>query len=130
VMQNGSKEDSFLFDKTSVKYGVADSSPSTPRMGEKAANVGGAVLVVGLVALSPAAMVVGIILASKAVHGSQVQESILKKELQSKTLSPGVSGHGFLYVPVPKKGPREKIHLQIPITEAGTDEPLIFDLVF
>ncbi len=130
VMQNGSQEESFLFDKTKVTYGVADSSLSTPKMGEKAAK--GAVIVgtASALAISPAGMVVAIVLGVKAVHGTQIQESILKKELQSKTLSPGVSAHGFLYVQAPKKGPREKIHLQLPVTKSGTDQPLVFDLVF
>ncbi len=130
VMQNGSTGDSFLFDKTKVTYGPADSSLSTPKMGEKAAK--GAVIVgtASALAISPAGMVVAIALASKAVHGTQIQESILKKEMQSKTLSPGVSAHGFLYVQVSKKGPREKIHLQIPMTRTGTEEPVVFDLFF
>ncbi len=130
VMQNGSQDDSFLFDKTKVTYGLADSSLSTPKMGEKAAK--GAVIVgtASALAISPAGIVVAMVLASKAVHGTQIQESILKKELQSKTISPGVSAHGFLYIQAPKKGPREKIHMQIPITKAGSDQPLIFDLVF
>lgn len=130
VMQNGSTGESFLFDKTKVTYGPADSSLSTPKMGEKAAK--GAVIVgtASALAISPAGMVVAIALASKAVHGTQIQESILKKEMQSKTLSPGVSAHGFLYVQVPKKGPREKIHLKIPITKASTEEVVVFDLFF
>jgi len=38
--------------------------------------------------------------------------------------------HGFLYVPVPKKGPREKVHLQVPITKAGTNETFVLNLYF
>jgi hypothetical protein len=61
---------------------------------------------------------------------TKVQGNILKKELKSKTLSPGTSVHGFLYIPVPKQGPREKIHLQVPITKAGTSETFVLNLSF
>jgi hypothetical protein len=62
--------------------------------------------------------------------GTEVQENILKKGIQSRTLSPGTSVHGFLYIPVPKKGPREKIHLQVPITKAATRETYVLNLYF
>ena len=130
VMQNGSTGDSFLFDKSKVTYGPADASLSTPKMGEKAAKGAVVVSTASALAISPAGLVVAIALASKAAHGTQIQESILKKEMQSKTLSPGGSAHGFLYVQVPKKGPREKIHLQIPITKASSEELVVFDLFF
>jgi hypothetical protein len=60
--------------------------------------------------------------------GSDVLQNILKKTLQSSTLSPGTSVHGFLYVPVPKNRGREKIHIQVPITHAGTHETFILNL--
>ena len=42
----------------------------------------------------------GALLAMKLISdASWVQENIVKKELQSKTLSPGTSAHGFVYVP-------------------------------
>jgi len=58
------------------------------------------------------------------------QENLLKRHIKSKTLSPGASVSGFLYVPVPGKGPREKIHLQVPITKAGTSETFMLNLFF
>jgi hypothetical protein len=63
-------------------------------------------------------------------NADAVRQNTMAKEVQSKTLSPGVSVQGFLYVPVPKKGPREKIHLQIPVTRTGTGETLVLDVVF
>jgi hypothetical protein len=60
--------------------------------------------------------------------GSEVQQNILKKTLQSATLSPGASVHGFLYIPIPKNGPRDKIHIQVPITKAGTHEMFVLNL--
>jgi hypothetical protein len=125
VLQNGSSADSFLFDKTGVTYGPADSSlPATPKPSEKAAQ--GVAIGSGL-ALSPAGMFVAAHLIGSA---SVVRQNILKKEVQSKTLSSGVSTYGFLYVPVPKNAPRQKTRLRIPITRAGTDESFVLDLVF
>ena len=125
VLQNGSSGESFLFDKTGVTYGPAASSLSaTPKAGEKAAD--GVALVSGL-AVSPPGLVVA---AALAVKASQVQHNILKKEVQSKTLSPGVSACGFLYIPVPKNAPRQKTVLRVLITRAGTDESFVLDLAF
>lgn len=121
VIQNGSSGDSFLFDKTKVTYGPADSSASTPKMGSKA----GESLAVAAVPF------VGLFAALKIISGvSQVQQNLLKKEMQSTTLSPGTSTHGFLYVPVLKNAPREKTHLRVPITRIGADEAFVLDLVF
>ena len=74
---------------------------------------------------------VGLFAALKIISNvSQVQQNLLKKEVQSTTLSPGTSAHGFLYIPVPKDAPREKIHLRVPITRTGADEAFVLDLVF
>ena len=70
------------------------------------------------------------VLTARLHSGSGAEANLFRKELQSGTLSPGTSAHGFLYVPVPKKGPREKIHLQIPITKASTNETHVFNLLF
>ena len=124
VLQNASSGDSFLFDKARVTYGPSNSSVSTPEARSKA---GEGVAVGSLAAVSLAGAIDAVKLMANA---SQVQQNILKSEVQSKTLSPGGSEHGFLYVPAPKKGPREKIHLRVPITRAGTDETFVLDLVF
>ena len=121
VIQNGSTEDSFLFDKTKVASGPADASVSTPKEGSKAGE-----------SLAVAAIpFVGLFFALKLVsNASEVQQNFLMKEMQSTTLSPGASAHGFLYVPIPKNAPRQKIHLRFPITRAGAGEPFVLDLVF
>jgi hypothetical protein len=117
VMRNGSNGESFLFNKTEIAYGPADSNLlPTPNLSTGSAKfllLGGGVL--GMMAVRDA---------------SQVQENILKQELQSKTLSPGGSAHGFLYIPVPKNAPRQKIRLRVPITRADTGETFVLDLVF
>jgi hypothetical protein len=116
VIQNGSSEDSFLFEKTNVGY-TGVSGDSTPKMRSKVGE--------GLALLGP-----GIIAIKLIANATEVQENMLKKEVQSKTLSPGASVHGFLYIPVPKKGSREKIHLQVPMTKSGTSETFVLNLIF
>jgi hypothetical protein len=121
VIQNGDSEGSFLFDKTKVTYGPANSSLSTPKTGSR----GGAALAAGAIPF------VGIFAAPKIIsNAAEVQHNLLNKEVQSTTLSPGKSLHGFLYIPVPKDAPRQKIHLFVPITRAGSDETFVLDLVF
>lgn len=117
VIQNGLTSDSFLFEKTNVGYGgVSESAGPNARSktGERMAMVG----------------LGGLIAVKLITNASEVQENLLKKEVQSKTLSPGASVHGFLYIPVPKKGERDKIHLQVPITKAGTSETFVLNLIF
>ena len=116
VVQNGSATDSFLFEKGNVGYaGVA--SEATPKVGSK---VGQGMAAAGLG---------GIIAIKLIANATEVQENLLKQEVQSTTLAPGASVHGFLYIPVPKKGPREKIHLQVPMTKAGTSETFVLNLI-
>jgi hypothetical protein len=63
--------------------------------------------------------------------GFDIQQNILKKELQSQTLSPGAARYGFLYLPIPKgAAPRDKIQLKIRLKRSDTDTPVDFDLVF
>jgi hypothetical protein len=126
VMENKSKDDSFIFDRSAVTYGPAGSGAATPNLHSKIRDN---TALGGLAALSyPTAFIA----LAKVSHASQIQANILKKELQSTTLSPAASAHGFLYIPVPKSGPREKIHLQISVTRMGPQgpEPLALDLTF
>lgn len=117
VIQNGSSGESFLFERSNVGY-AGVSSNSTPNAKSK---VGEGMAMAGLT---------GIVAMKLITNATQIQQNILKKEVQSKTLSPGTSVHGFLYIPVPKKGPREKIHLQVPISTAGTSETFVLNLYF
>jgi hypothetical protein len=116
VIQNATGSDSFLFQKTNIGYGGVSNSP-TPNIRSKVGDT--------MAYLGP-----GLIAMKLITNATKVQENILKKEVQSKTLSPGTSVHGFLYIPAPKNGPREKIHLQVPITRAGTSETFVLNLTF
>ena len=121
VIQNGSNGDSFLFDMSKVTYGPADSEISAPKVGMKRADAIAAAFV----------PFVGVFAAAKIISGVlQVQQNLLKKGIESTTLSSGASAHGFLYIPVSKSTPRQKIRLRVPITKAGTDDTFVLDLVF
>ncbi len=117
VVQNQSSTDSFLFEKSNIGY-TGISSNSTPNAGSKVGVGMAAVGMGGLIAMK---------LITNATH---IQQNILKKEVQSKTLSPGTSVHGFLYIHVPKESPRQKIHLQVPITKSDTSQTFVLNLFF
>jgi hypothetical protein len=121
VIQNGSNGDSFLFDTSKVTYGAADSEISAPKVGLRKA----AAITTFFVPF------VGPFAAAKLISGPlQVQQNLLKKGIESTTPSPRASAHGFLYVPVPKNAPRQKIRLRVPITKAGTNDTFILDVTF
>jgi hypothetical protein len=122
VIENGTRADSFIFDKTKVTYGPADSAVSAARTGTGAGKA---------IALS-AIPFFGPFAGAKVIsNASQIQVNLLKKEIQSTTLSPGASTRGFLYIPIPGKTfPREKITLRVPISRAGTNETFDLNLVF
>lgn len=124
VIENRSKDASFLFDKSAVTCGPDEAGLSNLEVRSKAERPG----VVGLSLVTPATFIIF----AKINNASHVQQNIVKKELQSKTFSPMASGHGFLYIPAPKKGPRPKIHLRVPVTKLNAEKPetLVLDLIF
>ena len=124
VIENRSREDSFLVDKSAITCGPEEAGLSNLEVRSKAERPA----VVGLSLLAPATFIIF----AKINNASHVQQNIVKKELQSKTLSPATSAHGFLYIPAPKNGPRPKLHLRIPVTKLAGEKPesFILDLVF
>lgn len=138
VLENRSSGDSFLFDKKSIEYGASD-SPGFGTGARAIANHGIVVEITGALCPpficpynnpspgDPGGMAAAL---SAESYVLQIQQHLLKNELQSKTLSPGQSVHGFLYLPVPKKGPREKILLRVPIIRAGTGETSVLEVLF
>ena len=114
VIHNASKADSLLLNKADISYASEGSGdgPKETTAGEKASIVG--------VSAIP---YVGILLAVGLVkNASEVKQNLILRELQSRTLSPGETMSGFLYIAVPKKGPRAKLHIQFPIAWSGSDK--------
>jgi len=113
VIQNTSATDTYLFDKSAV--GLGDAAEITGKNTRRTASLLGSG---GLVDLTLVTDV------------KQVQENLMKKEVRSKTLSPGSSVYGFVYVPVPTDAPRKKMHLQVPLTNAQSGETEVVNLFF
>jgi hypothetical protein len=124
VIEDQSSADSFLFNKGGVKIGVGTATGSGPNANSKSVET---LQVVSALAISPVGIIIG---AKLAKDEALVQTNLLKKEVQSKTLSPASSTSGFLYLPVPNTGPRQPIHLMISITRSGDDEPFSLDFNF
>jgi hypothetical protein len=115
VVENNSSADSYLFDKSNVA--LAGTSADAVR--EARSKKGETFAMFGI----------GGIFAMRAItKGTEVQENLLRREIQSKTLSPGVSVRGFLYVPIPKEGARGGISLQIPLVNTRTDEVQVINI--
>jgi hypothetical protein len=124
VIENQSSVDSFLFDKAGVKIGVGTAPGSGPNMNSKSVET---LQVVSALAISPVGIIIG---AKLAKDEALVQTNLLKRAVQSKTLSTASSTSGFLYLPIPKAGPRPPIHLILSITRSGDDEPFSLDFNF
>ena len=113
IIQNNSATDTYLFDSSGV--GLADVVEiNSPGARQSRARLGSG----GLVDLT------------QITEVTEVRENMMKKELRSKTLSPGSSVHGFVYVPVPINAPRPKTHLQVPLTNAQSGEIEVLNLFF
>jgi len=123
VIENHSPGDSFLVAKEGLMYGPAGRSgsaladPSRPTKSDKTLNVLSVVPDLGFMA------------ALAFSRSTEVRQNILKKELESATLSPGTSVHGFVFIPLHSQHTvRDKIHLSIPLTESGTGATVVLDL--
>lgn len=109
VIENAAA-DSIIFDRTKVRYGAAELATSAPRTDPGFGK---------MLAVSAIPFIGGVAGGQMISDASEVRENLLKKEIQSTTLSPGAATRGFLYIPIPKKGPRGKIALRIPITRVS-----------
>jgi len=113
IIWNNSASDTYLFDSSAV--GLADALDiNSPGVRQSRARVGSG----GLVDLT------------LITEATEVRENMMKKQLRSKTLSPGASVHGFVYVPVPINAPRPKTHLQVALTNAQSGEIEVLNLFF
>ena len=123
VVHNISKFDSLLLDKGGISSGMVDSAQTAPKE-----NTAGQKTAIASASLIP--FIGPFISMGMAKDASEVKQNMLIQELHSRTLSPGDTAHGFLYIPIPKKGPRPKIHLQLPIAWAGSDKTSVLNFNF
>jgi hypothetical protein len=113
VIQNTSATDSYLFDRSAV--GLGGAGAPTGKGGRKTAS------------LLTSGGLVDVALINDVTHE---RDNLLKKEVRSKTLSPGSSVYGFVYVPVPTDAPRGKLQLQVPLTNTQSGEIELVNLFF
>jgi hypothetical protein len=113
VIQNNSTTDAYLFDKSAV--GLGDGAEITGKGARKTASKLGSGGLIDLTLIKEV---------------TDVRENLMKKEVRSKTISPGSSTYGFIYVPVPTDAPRKTTHLQVPLTNARTSESEVVNLFF
>ncbi len=123
VIHNRSKLDSLLLDKGGISYGLGNSDEPAPKE-----NTAGQKTAIATTALIP--FIGPFVAMGMAEDASEVKQNLVLRELQSGTLSPGETMHGFLYIPIPKKGPRPKIHIQFPVAWAGSDRTSVLHLEF
>ncbi len=113
VIRNISATDSYLFDKSTI--GLGEATDINARGARKTASLLGSGGLVDLNLVNDA---------------SEVRENMMKKEIRSKTLAPGSSVNGFVYIPVTTDPGRKKIHLQVPLTNSQTGEIEVLNLFF
>ena len=113
VILNTSGTDAYLFDKSAV--GLADAADVTGKGARRTASLLGSG---------------GLLDLTQVKDATEVRENMMKKEVRSKTLSPHTSVYGFVYVPMQTDGPRAKMHLQVPLTNAQSGETEVLNLFF
>lgn len=123
VVHNRSKSESLLLDKGGISYGVGDPGKAAPKENSVGQKV--AITTTGAIPFIGPFIAMGL-----AEDASQVKQNMVVRELQSGTISAGETVHGFLYLPIPKKGTRPKIHIQFPIAWAGSDRTSVLKIDF
>jgi hypothetical protein len=119
VIENQTSNESYFLRKESLMYSPAGRSgstlpnPANPSRADKAVAVAGAVPTIYTFMATLAAS-----------RSKELRQHLLGTELQSATLSPGGSAHGFIFVPGTHGGhsSRQKIKLTVPFTRSGTNE--------
>ena len=123
VVHNRSKSDSLLLDEAGISYGSGDPGKAAPKensVGQK----------VAITSTSVIPYIGPFIAMGLAKDASEVKQNLVLRQLRSGTLSPGDTVHGFLYIPIPKKGPRPMIHIQFTVAWAGSDRTSVLHFDF
>lgn len=126
VIENQASTDGLLLRKEGLTYSPAGRSGSTLANPATAGRADKAVAIAEAVPTMFSIMATFIVSKSR-----ELRQNILKRELQSATLSQGASVHGFVFVPAHwKHASRDTIHLSIPLTRLAGDETVILDVAF
>lgn len=123
VLENQTSAESFLLSKEAMMFG--------PAAGPGAVMVNPAVRSKADKALAASAYVpyYGLLATIMDSKFSKLRQHILGVELQSTTLSPGSSAHGFVFIPARwKRSIRDKIQLTLPVARSGGGESVTIGL--
>jgi hypothetical protein len=124
VIGNETTDASYLLNKEELKYKLGGRSRALSPAPSKASGADKVVAVAGNV---PSVYTFMARLA--ASKSKELRQHLLRSELQSATLSPGVSAHGFIFVPVHGNYPTpHQISLTIQFLRSGTQEVVTIDL--
>ena len=113
VIQNISPSDTYLFDKAAI--GLADQSEATGKAAHRIVRLLGSGGLVDLNLID---------------NANFARENMMKKGIHSKTLAPGGTVSGFVYIPISTDSVRQKIHLQVPLTNSQSGEAEVLNLFF
>lgn len=124
VIENSTLKDSVLLDKKNITFTLSAhpaaplANPANPSRAEKAVAVVGSMPTIYTFMATIATS-----------RSKELRQHLLKTELQSSTLSPGVSVHGFIFIPArTDHSSRQKIQLTIPFRRSGSDEVVSIEI--
>lgn len=120
IIHNRSASDSLLLDKSAISYGSGKNGPAQNTPGQKA----------GIAVTSAIPFVGPFIAMGLAEDQSEAKQNLILRELQSGTIAPGETMRGFLYIAIPKKGPRPTLHIQFPIAWSASGKTSVINLTF
>jgi hypothetical protein len=123
LVENRTADNSVLLKKDSLMYSPAGKSGSTLPDAAKSSRVDKTVTALSYV--PSVYMFMSIIVSSKT---KERRQHLLETELQSATVSPGQSVHGFIFLPA-KRGylSRKKMQLNITLVKSGSDDVVTID---
>lgn len=123
VIENRSGTDSLLFERDGLMYGSVGASTSAVPDASKASKT--EKILQGVAYVPTVYTFMATIFAAKA---KDLRQNLLRKELQSATLSPRASVHGFIFIPARQRTASNELH--VPFTRSGTNDVLVIDCVF
>lgn len=125
VVENRTSDRSVLLKKDSLMYSPAGKSGSALANAASSSRVDKTIMALGYVSVYA---YMAVVVTSK---NKESRQHLLETELQSATVSPGQSVHGFVFVPA-KRGysSRKKMQLAIPLALSGSDDVVTIDATF
>jgi hypothetical protein len=125
VVENRTSDSSVLLKKDSLMYSPAGTSWSTLANAAKSSRIDKALTAFGYV---PIYGYMGAVASSK---NKEHRQHLLEIELQSTTVSPGQSVHGFIFVPAKRRySSRKKMQISIPLARSGSNDIVTIDATF